>query len=230
MFALTILLTIRAYSNKSIAILSIYNIAMEGDPVEKSSTLLEFIGLYYMGMVVSELSDFDYNRMELKTSNPPGTNFIFLESEISENNLQEGKRFHLKILEKIKEGQDAILVKDLKNLEENINDSKFELELIRKEKQELKASKNEKAPEAMVGLISHIMTLEAKIKELEKRKFYFKSGEIIQVAQTKSKRIGSGATKVLMAGTISGIILGIFAIILYEFYIAVKNSLLEEDP
>lgn len=228
-FALTIPFTIKTYMNKPVVILSIYNVAMEGEPIEKNTSLLQVIEFYYKDVVVSELIDYDYAKMELKASNPTGTNYIFLESEILEHDLENGKKFHLKILEKVKEGQDGILAKDLQSLDGRINDTKLELELIKKEKQELKSSRNEKAPEAMVGFTTQIILLESKIKELEKQKFYFKHGEIIQVGEKKSKRIGTGASKVLMAGTVSGIILGIFAILCYEFFIAVRNSLLEEQ-
>ena len=65
--------------------------------------------------------------------------------------------------------------------------------MIRKEKEDMRLVRHEKAPEAMVGFTNQIMTIEARIKDLEKKKFFFKEGEIVQVGEKKLSKLGSGA-------------------------------------
>ena len=216
-FVITIILTAHTYLNRSQTFVSVYKVALEGTPAELPASTIEVIDSFYKEVVLAELNDLSFSGIEVKATNPAGTNIILLSTETSEAQIEKVKIFHTKILEKVKESQDKILAKDLKNLEDQMTDSRKELEVIRKEKEDMRLIRHEKAPEAMVGFTNQIMTIEARIKELEKKKFFFKEGEIVQVGEKKLSKLGSGASKVLGIGLLVSILVGIISVFTYEF-------------
>ena len=163
-FGITIFLTINTYLNRSQTFVSVYKVALEGTPAELPASTIEVIDSFYKEVVLAELNDLSFSGIEVKATNPAGTNIILLSTETSEAQIEKVKIFHTKILEKVKESQDKILAKDLKNLEDQMTDSRKELEVIRKEKEDMRLIRHEKAPEAMVGFTNQIMTIEARIK------------------------------------------------------------------
>lgn len=226
-FGITIFLTINTYLNRSQTLVSVYKVAQEGTPAEPPASIIEVIDSFYKEVVLTELNDLSFSGIDVKATNPAGTNIILLNTETSETQFEKVKIFHTKILDKVKESQDKILAKDLKNLEDQLVDSKKELEMIRKEKEDMRLVRHEKAPEAMVGFTNQIMTIEARIKDLEKKKFFFKEGEIVQVGEKKLSKLGSGAGKVLLVGLIISLVLGVVAVFIFEFIESVKQKFSE---
>lgn len=226
-FGITIFLTINTYLNRSQTLVSVYKVAQEGTPAEPPASIIEVIDSFYKEVVLTELNDLSFSGIDVKATNPAGTNIILLNTETSETQFEKVKIFHTKILEKVKESQDKILAKDLKNLEDQMTDSRKELEVIRKEKEDMRLVRHEKAPEAMVGFTNQIMTIEARIKDLEKKKFFFKEGEIVQVGEKKLSKLGSGAGKVLLVGLIISLVLGVVAVFIFEFIESVKQKFSE---
>lgn len=226
-FGITIFLTINTYLNRSQTFVSVYKVALEGTPAELPASTIEVIDSFYKEVVLTELNDLSFSGIEVKATNPAGTNIILLSTETSEAQIEKVKIFHTKILEKVKESQDKILAKDLKNLEDQMTDSRKELEVIRKEKEDMRLIRHEKAPEAIVGFTNQIMTIEARIKEMEKKRFFFKEGEIVQVGEKKLSKLSSGAGKLLLIGLIISLVLGVVAVFIFEFIESVKQKFSE---
>lgn len=225
-FGITIFLTINTYLNRSQTFVSVYKVALEGTPAELPASTIEVIDSFYKEVVLTELNDLSFSGIEVKATTA-GTNIILLSTETSEAQIEKVKIFHTKILEKVKESQDKILAKDLKNLEDQMTDSRKELEVIRKEKEDMRLIRHEKAPEAIVGFTNQIMTIEARIKEMEKKRFFFKEGEIVQVGEKKLSKLSSGAGKLLLIGLIISLVLGVVAVFIFEFIESVKQKFSE---
>ena len=102
---ITIFFTALTFLNKNEHITSVYHVALEGEVAEQPANIVEKIESFYKDLVFTELNDLSYAKIEVKVNNPKGTNYILLDSEISQNDLEKVKTLHSKILEKVKEDQ-----------------------------------------------------------------------------------------------------------------------------
>ena len=233
-FAITIFLTWMTWSgSKKEMYQSVYKLAETdyGKLLDPPEAILELANSSHKETVMAKLAEQGKQgteEIELKFENPKGTSIVTITSSASKETYELMKAMHSGILEIVSTEQKTVIEKGKKNIDEQVFSMKASLEKLETEKKDLQLSKNPKAQEMASSYVSQIVQIDGKINEYQSRKTLLKEGEIVQVAQKKTMKVGTGATKVLGIGIVIGFVLAIVAVFTTEFIDQVRKSLAEE--
>lgn len=198
---------------------SLYNVAENGPntPLETPSSLVAKARSLYLGPLTREMyaeQGWESLPFEVSISNPDDTLLISISSESDESHADEVETLHQRLVERISQGQQALVERRRETLEKQIARNQQALEAA-------ESSESMRSGELIATYTSRISQLETNLADLTE-------GNISQVAVQSLEPTGTSRALILALGIVLGGMLAVIGVFLLQFATLVRSSLKED--